>query len=88
MVEDDKRCGKDIEEVDDGVGNEQPPDEQEVSLYHLTQASLTHHTLERWSQRSPMWSRTSRKACKKGINTRSFDYNERQSHCEVQVNCR
>ena len=45
VVEDDERPGKDIEEVDDGVG-----DEQEVSPYHLLQASLTHHTLERWSQ--------------------------------------
>ena len=49
VVEDDERPGKDIEEVDDGVGDEQPPDEQEVSPYHLPQA-LTHHTLERWSQ--------------------------------------
>ena len=45
VVEDDEQPGKDIEEVDDGVG-----DEQEVSPYHLLQASLTHHTLERWSQ--------------------------------------
>jgi hypothetical protein len=42
---------KDIEEVDDGVGDEQAPDEHEVSPFHLPQASLTHHiTLERWSQ--------------------------------------
>jgi hypothetical protein len=47
MVEDDdgKWAGKNIEEVD-GVGNEQPSDEQEVSLYHLLQALLTHHTIE------------------------------------------
>jgi len=46
VVEDNKWPGKDIEEVDDDVGDEQPPDEQEVSPYHLPQASLTHHTLE------------------------------------------
>ena len=45
VVEDDERPVKDIEEVDEGVG-----DEQEVSPYHLLHASLTHHTLERWSQ--------------------------------------
>ena len=49
MVEDNERPGKDIEEVDDGVGDEQPPDEQEVSPYHLLYALLTHYTLERWS---------------------------------------
>ena len=35
VVEDAERPGKAIEEVDDGVGNEQPPDEQEVCPYHL-----------------------------------------------------
>jgi len=35
VVEDTDRPGKDIEEVDDGVGDEQPPDEQEVGPYHL-----------------------------------------------------
>ena len=46
VVEDNGRPSKDIEEVNDGVGEEQPPDEQEVSHYYLLQASLTHYTLE------------------------------------------
>ena len=50
VVEDNGRPSKDIEEVNDGVGEEQPPDEQEVSHYYLLQASLTHYTLEWWSQ--------------------------------------
>jgi hypothetical protein len=47
IVDDSKRPGKDVEEVDDGVDDEQPPNEQEVSPYHLPQASWTHHTRER-----------------------------------------
>ena len=87
MVEDTKQTGKDIEEVDDGVGNEQPPDEQEVSPYHLLYALLTHHTLEQWSQWPPTWSQPSRKVCKKGNDTRSPYNNDWQSHCEVHDNC-
>jgi hypothetical protein len=47
MVENGDKPRKDVEEVD-AVGNED--DEQLVSPYHLPQALLTHHTLERWSQ--------------------------------------
>ena len=38
MVEDNEQPAKDIEEVDDCVGDEQAPIEQEVSPYHLLQA--------------------------------------------------
>ena len=44
IVDDNKRPGKAVEEVDDGVDDEQRPDEQEVSPYHRPQASLTHYT--------------------------------------------
>ena len=40
-----ERADNDIEEVDDGIHDEQPPDEQEGSPYHL-QDSLTHHIPE------------------------------------------
>lgn len=50
VADDNEWPGKDVEEVDDSVDDEQPPDEQDVSPYHLLQASLTYHTLERWSQ--------------------------------------
>ena len=87
VADDNEWPGKDVEEVDYGVDDEQPPDEQDVSPYHLLQASLTYHTLEWWSQWPPMWNWPPRKACKKGINTWPPDYNDRQSHCEVQDKC-
>ena len=40
-----ERADNDIEEVDDGIHDEQPPDEQEVSPDHL-QNLLTHHIPE------------------------------------------
>ena len=40
-----ERVDNDLEEVDDGIHDEQPPVEQEVSPYHL-QDSLTHHIPE------------------------------------------
>ena len=46
VADDNEWPGKDVEEVDYGVDDEQPPDEQDVSPYHLLQASLTYHTLE------------------------------------------
>jgi len=86
-VANNERPGKNVEEVDNDVDNEQAPDEQEVSPYHLIQASLTYHTLEQQSQWPPTWSRPPRKACKKGIDTRPPHYNDWQSHCEVQDKC-
>ena len=46
VADDSEQPGKDVEEVDDGVDDEQAADEQEVSPSHLPQATLTHHTLE------------------------------------------
>ena len=45
VVEDIEPPEEDVEEVDDGIGKQRSSNKQDVSAYHLLQASKTHYTL-------------------------------------------